>query len=298
MGFGASTIVGNLMVDLVQTDVDGIVDGIAGGAPKTLADLDVDLFGIDALVTAGNVDLASIVSNTNSLASELASISSNTDYQLQIAGNTAYLQYGGTGAAEYLKEIAEDIANIDGYIYYLSGIEYYTSNIDYGIGASGDAAATPGGTGTVNAKLRLITDELYNASAGQSVAGLLFTMGNNMSITDNIYTAFFSSNPSNLHDGASSLVSYANSISSNTGTASSKLYDIYSDTNAMVTDLAAIEVLITAGNADLATMDAALGAIETDIATIQSDIAAIKTQTDKLTFNGESSLKVVDTPPA
>jgi len=44
MGFGASTIVGNLMVDLVQADVDGIVNGIGGNAD--LNDLDQDLGSI------------------------------------------------------------------------------------------------------------------------------------------------------------------------------------------------------------------------------------------------------------
>jgi len=57
MGFGASTIVGNLMVDLVQADVDGIVDGIAGGSGGN-----ADLYDL-------NQNLASIRDQLNGSAS-------------------------------------------------------------------------------------------------------------------------------------------------------------------------------------------------------------------------------------
>jgi hypothetical protein len=52
MGFGASTTVGNVAVDLVQADVDSLITGIANG--KTLADLDDvldSIYGINSQIS-------------------------------------------------------------------------------------------------------------------------------------------------------------------------------------------------------------------------------------------------------
>ena len=52
MGFGASTSVGNVSVDMVQADVDALIAGIADG--KTLADLDDvldSIYGINSQIS-------------------------------------------------------------------------------------------------------------------------------------------------------------------------------------------------------------------------------------------------------
>jgi hypothetical protein len=99
MGFGASTTVGNVAVDLVQADVDGIIAGIAGVTPKTLADIQDD---------------------TSYLYSSSAG-----------DGVADLMQYGGTSAGYLLYNME---SNVSSYLSYLSILDYlYSSSAGYGV---------------------------------------------------------------------------------------------------------------------------------------------------------------------
>jgi hypothetical protein len=99
MGFGASTTVGNVAVDLVQADVDAIIAGIAGATPKTLADIQDD---------------------TSYLYSSSAG-----------SGVADLLQYSGAGAGYLLYNME---SNVSSYLSYLSTLDYlYSSSAGYGV---------------------------------------------------------------------------------------------------------------------------------------------------------------------
>ena len=104
MGFGASTTVGNVAVDLVQADVDGIIAGIANG--KALADIDTTLATIDGVLDNILFDTADLQYLYSSSAS---------------AGVADLLQYSGYSAGYYL-------SNIDSDLDYL-----YSSSAGYGV---------------------------------------------------------------------------------------------------------------------------------------------------------------------
>jgi hypothetical protein len=72
MGFGGSTFNGTLNVDLVQTDVQAIVDGIAGGDHRTLSDIDNHLQTIGGyLCLFDGYSYTSISDQLNSLRSSM-----------------------------------------------------------------------------------------------------------------------------------------------------------------------------------------------------------------------------------
>jgi len=140
MGFGASTTVGNVSVDLVQADVDGIIAGIANG--KTLANVDDTLTIIDSVLDNILFDTADLQYLYSSSAS---------------AGVADLLQYSGYSAGYYLQNIEDDTS-------YLSSIYSNTSS-------------TASNTGSMLSYLSAIdsnTDYLYSPSAGYGVADLLY----------------------------------------------------------------------------------------------------------------------------
>jgi len=99
MGFGASTEVGNVSVDMVQADVDAIIAGIAGATPKTLSDIQDD---------------------TSYLYSSSAG-----------SGVADLLQYNASGAGYLLYSMESDVSS---YLSYLSSLDYiYSSSAGYGV---------------------------------------------------------------------------------------------------------------------------------------------------------------------
>jgi len=88
MGYGTA---GNatVEVDIVQTDVDAIVDGLAGASGTTLTDFETYLMAIDGYLYDGN----------DTVLDRLAYIETNT-YDIQ-----GYLYYNNTSAAELLSDI-------------------------------------------------------------------------------------------------------------------------------------------------------------------------------------------------
>ena len=54
MGYGGGTFSGTLNVDIVQTDVQAIVDGICGGSSQTISDLNYHLASIDSALYSDN----------------------------------------------------------------------------------------------------------------------------------------------------------------------------------------------------------------------------------------------------
>ena len=121
MGFGASTTVGNVAVDLVQTDVDAIIAGIANG--KTLAGIDTTLTTIDGV-------LDSILLDTDDLQYLYSSSASS--------GVADLLQYSGYSAGYYLQNIEGDTSYLSSMSSYLSSIDsntnyLYSSSAGYGV---------------------------------------------------------------------------------------------------------------------------------------------------------------------
>ena len=145
MGFGASTIVGNMMVDLVQTDVDGIVDGIAGsGTPKTLADIDALMYSPSA--SAGVADLL---------------YSASAGY-----GVADLLQYSGSSAGYLLYNMESYLSSIQSDTGYLSSIQSDTSYL----------SSIQSDTSYLSS-IQSDTSYLYSSSAGYGVADLMYDSG-------------------------------------------------------------------------------------------------------------------------
>ena len=144
MGFGASTIVGNMMVDLVQTDVDGIVDGIAGsGTPKTLADIDALMYSPSA--SAGVADLL---------------YSASAGY-----GVADLLQYSGSSAGYLLYNMESYLSSIQSDTGYLSSIQSDTGYLSSIQSDTSYLYSSSAGYG--------VADLMYDSGAGASAASLL-----------------------------------------------------------------------------------------------------------------------------
>jgi len=141
MGFGASTTVGNVSVDMVQADVDAIIAGIADG--KTLSDVEQLLASVDSELDAINALLTTIDGDT----SYLSSIDADLDYlysssagkgvadllwNSSASASVADLLHDGTYSAAYL------LSQIESDTMYLSGIDMdtgylYSSSAGYGV---------------------------------------------------------------------------------------------------------------------------------------------------------------------
>jgi len=148
MGYGG-TGYATVDVDIVQTDVEAIVDGLAGGSASTLSDLEYRLLDIDGYLYDGfdgAVDwLSYIESDTYSIQSYLSGSFSGP------------LHDGSSGVVDWLSYIESDASYIEQYLYdngysaaqLLSNIESNTYELDY------------------------IEDYLYDSSSGYSAAQLL-----------------------------------------------------------------------------------------------------------------------------
>lgn len=100
MGYGGQTT-----IDIAQTDVDAIVNGLTGTNGQTLTELEYRLSGIE-----GN-----LYYNGNSAGALLQWISDNLNYYL---GGSGYgVLYDGNSAVSYLSWINSGIGNIDNYLY-------------------------------------------------------------------------------------------------------------------------------------------------------------------------------------
>jgi len=139
MGFGASTTVGNVSVDMVQADVAAIIAGIAGETPQTLADLESLLTTIDA--DTGN--LGSINSLCSQIRTRLGSTYDGYALADYFDSTNAYepLYYSGISIAALLSDIEDDTdylySSMAGYgvadelYYYLYDSSNYRGLIDY-----------------------------------------------------------------------------------------------------------------------------------------------------------------------
>lgn len=150
MGFGASTTVGNVSVDMVQADVDALIAGIADG--KTLSDVEQLIASVDSELDAINLLLTSIDADT----SFLSGIDSDTGYlySSSAAKGVADLLWN-TSASASVADMLHDGTYSAGY--YLGQIySYESSNNSYLSGIDSD------------------TYYLYSSSAGYGVADELY----------------------------------------------------------------------------------------------------------------------------
>jgi len=148
MGYGG-TGYATVDVDIVQTDVEAIIDGLAGGSASTLSDLEYRLLDIGGYLYDGfysAVDwLSYIESYTYSMEGYLAGWYSGP------------LHDGSYGVVDWLSDIESDTYSTMDRLYYsgysaaqlLYNIEWNTYELDY------------------------IEDYLYDSSSGYSAAELL-----------------------------------------------------------------------------------------------------------------------------
>ena len=154
MGFGASTSVGNVSVDMVQADVDAIIAGIADG--QSLADLDSvldNIYGVNSQIsmdtgylgylysTSGGYGVADLLWNSSafmsvsdmlydsstslSVAQLLGNISWGHPYQISYNTSRLYSSSAGYGVADQLYYYLYDSSNYRGLIdYFKSGNGY------------------------------------------------------------------------------------------------------------------------------------------------------------------------------
>jgi hypothetical protein len=154
MGFGASTTVGNVAVDLVQADVDSLITGIANG--KTLADLDDvldSIYGINSQIstdtgylgylysTSAGYGVADLLYNSSafmsvsdmlydsstslSVAQLLGNVSWGHPYEISYNTSRLYSSTAGYGVADQLYYYLYDTSNYRGLIdYFKSGNGY------------------------------------------------------------------------------------------------------------------------------------------------------------------------------
>jgi hypothetical protein len=124
------------------------------------------------------------------------------------------------------------------------------------------------------------------AASGDDGQSVLLVREDTLAVStsaDGDYGHFKSTNKGELYVKAVDTDALLTTIDADTGA-------ILTDTNAMVVDLAAIEVLITAGNALLTTIDADTGAILTDTNAMVVDLAAIEV----LITSGNALLTTID----
>ena len=155
MAYGG-TLHATVDVDLVETDVEGIVDGLAGTGGRTLSDLEDRLLDVEGRLydgMYGAVDwLGWIQGDTSGMADYLSGSSSGplhdgssgvVDWLSWIQSDTSYVQSylydNGNSAAQLLSNIDSNtygLDSIDDYLYYngysaaqlLQEIEYDSSN--------------------------------------------------------------------------------------------------------------------------------------------------------------------------
>lgn len=172
------------------------------------------------------------------------------------------IQEGGsvtvTGGATSAKQDTI-IGHIDGMETLLGTIDVDTGNIDANAGATGDAASSVGGTGTISAKLRLITSQL-NAIDGN---------------TNGIETLLVA------------IASYVDDLESLVGTSNTKLDTLHADVDGLEGIATAIdghvdgiETLVAATNTALATIDGRVDGVETLLTAIDSHVDGIEGSVD------------------
>ena len=235
MGFGASTTVGNVAVDLVQTDVNSIIAGIAGATPKTLADIQDDTSYLYS--SSAGYGVADLLYSSNY--SSAADLLDNIDY------NTYDIYNETSNYLYYLSDIYSDTSN---YLYYLDYL--YSSSAGYGVADllynylyySGYSAGNL--LYEIEANTSDMTDMqyLYSSSAGKGAADILYDIDSDLGNLDYLYSSSAGYGVADLlqYSGSSAgyllynMDSYLSSIYSDTSYLSSidsYLSSIYWDTS-------------------------------------------------------------------
>lgn len=149
MGYGG-TGYATVNVDIAQTDVDAIVQGITGYYGRTLTDVDNDL---------GNY-----LYNGNSAADYLSWIASSTnDLDSYLGGWNYGVLNNGTYAVDYLNWIYYSASNIESYL---------------GGGYGGPLTNIDGNTSWTANNTSAIADYLYDYNTSESAASLLADIRN------------------------------------------------------------------------------------------------------------------------
>lgn len=167
------------------------------------------------------------------------------------------------------------IGHVDGVETLLGTIDADTSNIDANAGATGDAAATVGGAGTISAKLRLITSQLNTIDGNTN--GIETLLSAIAAYVDDLESLLATSNINTgaIATDAAAIEALLTTIDGRVDGVETLLTAIDGHVDALESSVDGVETLIGTTNSTLTTIDSRVDGLETSTSSIDTKTPAL-----------------------